>query len=45
MMISAYSTQQERVLSLLKQQGMARLSEFTRQGITPATWRACARRA
>ncbi|HEY7247631.1 MAG TPA: type IV toxin-antitoxin system AbiEi family antitoxin domain-containing protein [Xanthobacteraceae bacterium] len=36
-MISARSTQQERVLSLLEQMGMARLSEFTRQGITAAT--------
>lgn len=36
-MISDGPTQQERVLSLLRQQGMARHSEFTRQGITPAT--------
>lgn len=37
MTISGGPTQQERVLSLLRQQGMARLSEFTRQGITAAT--------
>jgi predicted transcriptional regulator of viral defense system len=30
-------TQQERALSLLKRQGMSRLSEFTREGITAAT--------
>ncbi len=33
----ATETQQQRALSLLNRQGMARLSEFTREGITAAT--------
>jgi len=37
MTISRGPSQQERVLSLLRQQGMARLYEFTRHGITAAT--------
>jgi predicted transcriptional regulator of viral defense system len=36
-MISGSQTQQEHALSLLKQQGMARLSEFTKAGVTAAT--------
>jgi predicted transcriptional regulator of viral defense system len=36
-MNSGGPSQQERVLSLLKRQGMARLSELTREGITAAT--------
>jgi len=37
MMISRNESQQDRVLSLLRQQGMARLSEFAKAGITAAT--------
>ena len=37
MTISRGPSQQERALSLLRQQGMARLYEFTRHGITAAT--------
>jgi predicted transcriptional regulator of viral defense system len=36
-MISGSDTQRDRAVSLLKQRGMARLSEFTKAGITAAT--------
>jgi predicted transcriptional regulator of viral defense system len=36
-MVSGTQTQQERALALLKRQGMARLSELSKEGITAAT--------
>jgi predicted transcriptional regulator of viral defense system len=36
-MVSPSKTQQERAISLLKEQGMARLSEFIKAGVTAAT--------
>jgi predicted transcriptional regulator of viral defense system len=36
-MASGKNTQQDQALSLLRQQGMARLSEFTKAGVTAAT--------